>query len=298
MRYAGFFFGPAVLALVVVSACGSDERVWPPGSVHGGKPSPECGNGVREPGEACDDGNNQPDDGCSPTCTVLDLCLLPPDPGKSKCKRGTHKYWVYDAAENSCKELLFTGCGGNENRFLSRNHCEGACITECGNGRVERGEDCDDGNDGSGDGCSAECRSEGSVVIDGGLTTNSCPRLSAYSVAPLQVAVGGTIALSAIAVDAEGDPSELSWTATTGEIVLGDDPTAAQYRCTVEGRHTLTLRLSDGSADCDTTRQVEVTCTSIPVCGDNVADPREQCEDGNVVNGDGCSATCTLESPR
>ena len=30
-------------------------------------------------------------------------------------------------------------------------------------------------------------------------------------------------------------------------------------------------------------------------CGDNVVDPGEQCDDGNAVSGDGCSATCSLE---
>lgn len=33
----------------------------------------------------------------------------------------------------------------------------------------------------------------------------------------------------------------------------------------------------------------------VPVCGDNVKDTSEQCDDGNTTNGDGCSATCTLE---
>jgi cysteine-rich repeat protein len=31
------------------------------------------------------------------------------------------------------------------------------------------------------------------------------------------------------------------------------------------------------------------------VCGDDLAGPGEQCEDGNTANGDGCSATCVLE---
>jgi cysteine-rich repeat protein len=31
---------------------------------------------------------------------------------------------------------------------------------ECGNGRLEVGEDCDDGNRDGGDGCSGECRTE------------------------------------------------------------------------------------------------------------------------------------------
>lgn len=33
------------------------------------------------------------------------------------------------------------------------------------------------------------------------------------------------------------------------------------------------------------------------VCGDGDVDPNEQCDDGNVASGDGCSATCTFEAP-
>ena len=32
-----------------------------------------------------------------------------------------------------------------------------------------------------------------------------------------------------------------------------------------------------------------------PECGDGVLDPNEQCDDGNVINGDGCDAICRLE---
>jgi cysteine-rich repeat protein len=34
-----------------------------------------------------------------------------------------------------------------------------------------------------------------------------------------------------------------------------------------------------------------------PVCGDHVAQFPEECDDGNVTNGDGCSSTCVLEPP-
>lgn len=36
------------------------------------------------------------------------------------------------------------------------------------------------------------------------------------------------------------------------------------------------------------------------LCGDNIPgnDPNEQCDDGNTINGDGCSATCLIEDPR
>ena len=33
-----------------------------------------------------------------------------------------------------------------------------------------------------------------------------------------------------------------------------------------------------------------------PVCGDGVIEGTEQCDDGNTVNGDGCSSTCQVES--
>jgi uncharacterized repeat protein (TIGR01451 family) len=33
-----------------------------------------------------------------------------------------------------------------------------------------------------------------------------------------------------------------------------------------------------------------------PVCGNNITEPPEECDDGNTISGDGCSATCTLES--
>jgi len=39
------------------------------------------------------------------------------------------------------------------------------------------------------------------------------------------------------------------------------------------------------------------TCTNepVPVCGNNIQEAGEECDDGNTANGDGCSATCTIE---
>jgi cysteine-rich repeat protein len=34
-----------------------------------------------------------------------------------------------------------------------------------------------------------------------------------------------------------------------------------------------------------------------PVCGNGVVEEGEQCDDGNTVDGDGCSANCTVETP-
>jgi len=38
------------------------------------------------------------------------------------------------------------------------------------------------------------------------------------------------------------------------------------------------------------------TCQSEPKCGDGVLDPGEACDDGNNMDGDGCSAACTIEA--
>jgi cysteine-rich repeat protein len=36
-------------------------------------------------------------------------------------------------------------------------------------------------------------------------------------------------------------------------------------------------------------------CTGVPPCGNGTLDPGEQCDDGNLIDGDGCSSTCQLE---
>jgi cysteine-rich repeat protein len=38
-------------------------------------------------------------------------------------------------------------------------------------------------------------------------------------------------------------------------------------------------------------------CPPTPVCGNHILESGEQCDDGNTINGDGCSSTCTIEQP-
>ena len=89
---------------------------------------PICGNGDREVGEACDDGNNLPGDGCNPTCLLelTEICS-----GDGECESGV--------------------CDLNEGPPV----CEPPDV--CGNGKVETGEGCDDGSTTAGDGCNAVC---------------------------------------------------------------------------------------------------------------------------------------------
>lgn len=93
-----------------------------------------CGDGIVQAGEECDDGNAIEDDGCTTQCRACgnDIC----DPGENA---------------NSCPE--------------------DGCVPECGNGVVEEGEQCDDGNTQDGDSCPADC-GVASVCGDGKVTGN------------------------------------------------------------------------------------------------------------------------------
>ncbi len=54
--------------------------------------------------------------------------------------------------------------------------------------------------------------------------------------------------------------------------------------------------LTEGFEQCDGGAGCSADCTILPVCGDGVLATGEGCEDANLVDGDGCSASCTVET--
>ncbi len=101
----------------------------------------ECGNGILEAGEQCDDGNTVSGDGCSANCTI--------EPPPAVCGNG----------------ILEPGEECDDGNTVSGDGCSADCTIEpppavCGNGILEPGEQCDDGNLDVGDGCSDHCRFE------------------------------------------------------------------------------------------------------------------------------------------
>lgn len=62
-------------------------------------------------------------------CFVTEeVCSLPPQTDL-RCNAFVRTY-VYHSAENKCKLFIYTGCGGNENRFPTKERCVDFCITK------------------------------------------------------------------------------------------------------------------------------------------------------------------------
>jgi cysteine-rich repeat protein len=110
----------------------------------GVKCQPICGDGLVRGGEQCDDGGTaaSPVDGCSATCTV-DSPLASERDG-----------WLCTTAD------------GNSKSVCKR--------TTCGNAVVEGSEQCDDGNNDQGDGCTPFCRWEPICATDGSGCRTAC----------------------------------------------------------------------------------------------------------------------------
>lgn len=54
-------------------------------------------------------------------------CVLPKDEGYTCDKTNTSEKWYFDPTISACQKLIYQGCGGNLNRFDTRNQCENKC---------------------------------------------------------------------------------------------------------------------------------------------------------------------------
>lgn len=144
--------------------------------------------------------------------------------------------------------------------------CTSACLATgsesyygiCGNGRIETGEDCDDGGVANGDGCSSSCQTEASTACT-------------YSCSSTDAACTTDTACREVCEYSDLDP-------LTGTCSISLEDCSETVVCPYE------------LATCD---QDDANC-----CGDGNIDGYEECDDGNSINGDGCSTTCLNEGSR
>ncbi len=89
-----------------------------------------CGDGVRAGNEACDDGDEVEDDGCTSECLVGRVAVGHP-------------------------------CAPDGPECVDGSYCDDVCTAHrCGDGLLAEGEACDDGNDIEDDGCTSLCESD------------------------------------------------------------------------------------------------------------------------------------------
>ena len=121
-----------------------------------------CGNNIIEFGEACDDGNQTLSDGCN------DECLR--EGANFGQEKTTVLGLVYECGSNGLQQDA-NGAGEDcdDGNNINGDGCSSQCLSEgvessiCGDGNIGIGEDCDDGNNINGDGCSNICLNEGSA---------------------------------------------------------------------------------------------------------------------------------------
>jgi len=179
--------------------------------------------------------------------------------------------------------MLAVGCGGYAETSSERSAQN---LAHCGNGELDLGEGCDDGNRAEGDGCSAACQIEPGYFCDGAPSAcfDSCGN---------GVTDNGE----------DCDGSELG-----GATCASADArfSAGQLGCTPQCRFNLIACTSldcgdsnvDNGEECDDgnddSTDACVNCF-IARCGDGVLATTEDCDDGNNVGGDGCDRNCAVE---
>ncbi len=274
-----------------------------------------CSNGTLEPGEECDDGNVANGDGCTSEC-IFEGCNLtgtwsaddliaglrvrliedgsgavsggyvtPPDLDTVSPLLGVRVGTAFNlsvpfalaATLVDCDTLHFTSplvftstrlsatlCGDgtvdfgeqcDDGNFSNADACDSNCrLPACGNGLIDQGEECDDTNAVNGDACDTNC------------TTPRC----------------GNAAL---------DPSEQC---DDGNQADGDDCSAS---CTLP---SCPNNVIDPGEECDDGNQIDGdSCARnclLPRCGNAIQEGVETCDDGNAAECDGCSATCGVET--
>ena len=132
---------------------------------------PECGDGIQQIEESCDDGNTTAGDGCSDSCKVEGgwTCTGAPSVCTPNCGNGVARRRRDRAT--TARPSMATAARARASSRISWS-CSGApsvCTPNCGNGTLEvaDGETCDDGNVIDGDGCSSTCGVEAEWVCTG-----------------------------------------------------------------------------------------------------------------------------------
>jgi cysteine-rich repeat protein len=232
----------------------------------------QCGDGIIERAEGCDDGNTESGDGCSASCQI-EANWVCPEEGKpcenmAVCGNGTL------TSDETCDDGNTEdgdGCSANCQNIDDGYACPvpgRKCIPDCGDGQIIDPETCDDGNSASGDGCSVTCQTEpGYDCKEAG---KAC----------IKSQCGNGVVEKGELCDCGTDASKLPKDCKAVNGLFYGDGSGCSKTCTKEPNCV------------DSSGKTQACTTS---CGDGNVDPNEECDDGNQADGDGCSNKCKKE---
>ncbi|CAI2384176.1 unnamed protein product [Moneuplotes crassus] len=287
-----------------------------------------CGSGTREGAEVCDDGNYNSGDGCALGCTLetgysctggtastVDTCSLTCQSTSSPADQTVDCYDNNTVAGDGCSSVCKVESGYT--CFWNTGTSESDCTDDCGDGKIITTMPttyCDDGNTSSNDGCSSTCAIESGWICSGG-TTSTADTCSDDCGDGKVMDVQAGYCDDNNNNDGDGCNStcavETYWTCTSGSSttasscsdICGDgrsmDPVSGycddgntsssdgcSSACAVETGWTCTLGDSSTTSECSDD------------CGDGkvMVTSATYCDDGNNIDGDGCSSTCAVES--
>lgn len=201
----------------------------------------------------------------------------------------------------------------------------GRPVNQCGNRALEGSEQCDDGNTASGDGCSDICQFEGASETE----PNDAVGIADVITGPAAV-VGGSITpatdvdvweidvpagshlVAYLTVDSflgcpDNPDGRLALIDTDETTVLATNvtggpggncgriaPDTTMAALSMAGG-TYYLRVDENGANTSITQYYLHVQVVAPGCGNGIVEGTEQCDDGNMTNGDFCSSGCEGE---
>ena len=272
-----------------------------------------CGNGKIDAGEECDDHNVKDYDGCSKGCFVVAGWSCPAAGGSCERTCGNGKL---DPGETCDDSNIFSGdgCSGT----CSGSSCPAVCTVEpnytcstvgqsciftppppaaeCGNGKLEAAEGCDDSNVSGGDGCSSVCAIETGWKCTAENTPCVAKQCGDGFLAGTEQCDDGIVNTTSGCTPACKIAPNATCPANGGAcvpMICGDGK--------VTGTETCDSGLNDGKHGCSAACQI-ITGWACPlagapcteVCGDGVVVGVEQCDEKADVAC--CDASCKLKT--
>ncbi|HWO17625.1 MAG TPA: DUF4215 domain-containing protein, partial [Kofleriaceae bacterium] len=276
-----------------------------------------CGNGIPSTGEACDDGNTTNGDGCDSNCTVTGCGNGIPTPGEA-CDDGNPTNG--DGCDSNC---TFSACGNGV--IAANEECDDGnstpldgCSVDCTLEPLEQ-EPNEDGTPSLG-GTATNGNDFGTTFSDaiGAFTrttmiraaiapagdedvyllrnTSTTPQVVTLNIWNPQLGVGqpcGTTFDSVLHIRTAAGAS-LALNDDRNGVLNTDLCSAVMYQLAPGASVYAHVSVYDDNLAIPA-YVLDVAFRGI-VCGDAVIGPTEQCDDGNTTSGDGCNATCQIET--